>query len=137
MDARFNRSTLCRKIRRIADSSTRIEFNSVDAESFLAGLGDREDRERLFVYLDPPYYHQGQYLYMNAYDHAGHESLAKTVKALEVPWLMSYDNCDEVRELYADCAIAEEDLYYSAQTRRIATEVIISPTGAGALRQTA
>ena len=126
IDARFNRDTLCRKIKMIAESSDHIEFHSLDAEELLSSLGNREDRERLFVYLDPPYYHRGQYLYMNAYDHAGHESLAGTVKALGVPWLMSYDNCDEIRELYAGCIVEEKELYYSAQRRRVATEIIIS-----------
>jgi hypothetical protein len=40
---------------------------------------------------------------------------------------MSYDNCTEIRELYPDCNIGEAELSYSAQTRRVATELIITP----------
>jgi len=49
------------------------------------------------VYLDPPYYQRGSENYRFNVDH---QALAKMLSHLSVPWVMSYDDCEEVRRLY-------------------------------------
>lgn len=74
---------------------------------------------RAFVYLDPPFYHKADRLYRHHFDDAEHARLADGVAALAergVPFLLSYDDADEVAALYADRGLAPSriELVYSA-----------------------
>ena len=59
------------------------------------------DSENTFFYLDPPYY-QKEDLYTShetpAFD--GHERLAEILKNIKGKFLLSYNDCEYVRELY-------------------------------------
>lgn len=51
------------------------------------------------MYLDPPYYHKGDSLYLEKMTPGDHFDLA--VLLFKRPnWVLSYDDCDEVRELF-------------------------------------
>jgi DNA adenine methylase len=51
------------------------------------------------TYLDPPYYIKGKALYSEYMTHNEHVSLAKTLQN-RTNWILSYDDCPEIRELY-------------------------------------
>ena len=57
MDARFNRSDLAERIRRIGHYRHRIRLFNEDAEVFLRCLNLPKQS---LIYLDPPYFHRGQ-----------------------------------------------------------------------------
>jgi len=50
----------------------------------------------------------------------------KKVKKIKSPWLITYDNCQEIKNLYKDCNGLEFSLRYSAsqKNRSIATELM-------------
>jgi len=52
---------------------------------------------KVFAYLDPPYFVTGHRLYLETVDH---NALAAALRRRKSPWVLSYDNCPEVRELY-------------------------------------
>ena len=73
-----------------------ITFKCLDFET---SLSKHEDK---FAYLDPPYITSQFYYGKNGHLHKNfdHERLAKVLKARKTPWVLSYNNCDKVKELY-------------------------------------
>jgi len=54
--------------------------------------------------------------------------LARYIKGQRtLPWIMSYDDTDVVRELYCDQQLTSLPIHYSLQTKRSAKELIIAP----------
>lgn len=62
------------------------------------------DRANALFYCDPPYMGTEQY-YQAVFSTADHERLAKTLHGIQGRFLLSYNDCDAVRELYKDCEI--------------------------------
>lgn len=75
----------------------------------------------LFAFLDPPYM-QAENLYDGHADF-NHDLLFGCLKDRRA-WLMTYDDCDEVRDLYADFPILQHDVRW-ALSDRTGSEVII------------
>ena len=75
IDARFNRSDLVERIRRIGRYRSRIRLYQHDALEFtktiIPTLGSNT-----FTFFDPPYIENGEDLYLNNYDVDGHQELA-------------------------------------------------------------
>jgi len=125
MDARFNRSALCGRIERIAEYGERVRIVNRDARDVIRELGNDEN----VLFVDPSYYHKGQKLYLNALDAKYHTGLAALLrKRKDAAWVMTYDDCPEVRALYRDWArVRPFSLRYSAAQRRRAGELLIVP----------
>lgn len=68
------------------------------------------------VYLDPPYYVQGKNLYPKFMQPAQHVALASALR-LRNRWVLSYDNCQAIRELYEFASIQHIDARYSINGR--------------------
>ncbi|SEJ63451.1 DNA adenine methylase [Azotobacter beijerinckii] len=114
IDARYNKEGLAARVSRLAGLRERINLFNMDAMEFL----EREIDRCSLIYLDPPYYKKGSQLYRNHYKPSDHAAIAERVKVLEVPWLVSYDNCAEIAELYSDVPGVEFSLHYSTHNSR-------------------
>ncbi len=125
IDARFNRGDLAQRVRRIADKSSQIEVTDLDALDFLETL----PRERLLCYLDPPYYRKASELYANFYLPSDHAAVAQAVHGLSCPWIVSYDNTQEIRRLYSDFSDIRYDLRYTARKRYEGKEIMFFSPG--------
>lgn len=90
IDARFNKKALIQRIQRIGRYNSRITLYQSDALNFttdtLPGLG-----KNTFAFYDPPYIDSGEDLYLNLYQLDDHRRLARAVKRLKQPWVMTYD----------------------------------------------
>lgn len=64
-------------------------------------------RESSVVYLDPPYYVQGENLYKHAMEEADHVRLADALRAARFRWLLSYDDHQRIRDLYSFATVTE------------------------------
>ncbi len=63
------------------------------------------DREGSFFYLDPPYWEsEGVYSNIN-FTRETHERLRDTLKNIKGKFMLSYNDCPEIRELYKDFII--------------------------------
>lgn len=133
MDVRFNREGLAERILSLARMKDRIRLSQRDAIVFLKDeLPRGQARKQVFVYLDPPYVNNGQRLYLNAYQAADHARLARYLEAQgTLGWVMSYDDSDLVRELYAAYQMARIPIRYTLQNKRSARELIIAPNHVG------
>lgn len=123
IDCRFNRDDLSDKIFAIADRKRDIIVSNKDAIKFLKDLKGI----RKFVYLDPPYYVNGKYLYLDYYKKQDHYILADYLKkTTKFKWVLSYDNVCEIRELYQDYDLYEFDLKYTANKVKPGAELLTS-----------
>lgn len=127
VDARYNRSELVRRLQRIASFRDRINVTRQDACNVI------QDKLKCdsFLFIDPPYYHKGQELYLNALEHDYHARLATVLRASKSQaWVLTYDDCSEIRKLYRGWAnVQRYSLRYSAAVRRQANELFITPKG--------
>lgn len=130
IDARFTKPELVRRIERVAEYKAAIRLTQLDAGELLRTLDTRLSTKKALVYLDPPYYEKGRALYRNFYNtHQDHADLATEVAKLKVPWVVSYDNVDEVQGLYTRFKRLEYGLRYSARDRYEGKEVMFFSPG--------
>lgn len=124
LDARFNKSDLINRIKIIASKKANIHIYNQDAKFFLDNVVSKFKKDTL-IYLDPPYYVKGKGLYQNHYGHEDHLSIAKTIKQNYMhPWIVSYDNTEEINDMYSGLRKVEYGINYSAQSRYQGPEVI-------------
>jgi len=133
LDVRFNRETLAERILKLGRWRDRIHATGMDAIRFLTSeLPRGEARQNVLVYLDPPYVKKGQRLYLNAFEARDHAALSRYMLRQRVlPWIMSYDDSDLVRQLYSGCRQGLLPINYTLQDKRTARELIIAPGGIG------
>lgn len=62
------------------------------------------DRENALFYCDPPYFETEKY-YRARFQESDHKRLADALHNIKGRFLLSYNDCPQVRELYADCII--------------------------------
>ncbi|EKO3572987.1 DNA adenine methylase [Vibrio navarrensis] len=124
LDCRFNKDRLVEQIRSISEYKNNIVLTNLDATQFID--------EYLFsiegpclVNIDPPYYVKGKGLYQNFFEHDDHYRLFRSVRNIQHPWIVTYDNTPEICGIYAEFEPQEFGLTYTAQTKRKGTEVII------------
>ena len=126
LDARFKRDVLVGRLRRIADQAKNIHVHCRDALELLQVASDLMP-VRSMIYLDPPYYVKGSGLYRNFYQHDDHLAIAKLLRQrrFQRRWLVSYDNAEQIREMYAGVRSIEYGLSYTAQRRYTGSEVML------------
>lgn len=92
-------------INRVLATAKRIDKVIVENLDF-EELIRRYDCESAFFYLDPPY-SKGQGYATTSTKNFGHERLRDCLKNIKGKWLLSYDDSDYIRELYAEFNIIE------------------------------
>lgn len=125
MDARFPREGLVERIERIARYRDRITVTGMDAAEFLVMVVPNLGRNGV-LYLDPPYFDKGQGLYEKSYDLGDHQAIAALVRNLSCPWVVTYDDVEPIREMYAGEVVLDYFLDYSAANRRVGKEVMFA-----------
>lgn len=126
IDCRFNKEKITRQIRAAADFAERVSIHWGDAISFMQRTAESLATGFSFVYVDPPYYHQGPKLYRHHYEDADHAELAAFLQQQGYPWLLSYDDHPRIRELYANNTVQPIYLDYNVKSSRTAQELAIS-----------
>lgn len=127
VDVRFNKSSLKKRIEKIATHKSRIFISNDDAIHFMKRL-PREVLRTAFIYLDPPYYMKGRKLYMNYFQDEDHISLSRYIGTWDgMHWLMTYDDVEFIRTLYAGYRLFSYHLNYSLQKKRKGEELLITP----------
>lgn len=128
VDCRFTKSELERRIRRVRKYRDHIHLHRNDALEFL-GHVERNLPEQTFLCIDPPYFNKGSTLYTSFYAPEDHAAVAKKVLSLDRPWIITYDRCAEISALYTSRRQFEISLNYSAQVKRVGSEILIASKG--------
>lgn len=125
IDCRFNKEELISRIRRIGFFRSRISVCNMDALNFFADYVPAIPKHSL-VYIDPPYYEKGAYLYENHYVHEDHAQLSRAVsELLDLNWIVSYDNSEQISNLYTGFDQQTFSIDYTARTYAKGTELMI------------
>ena len=101
----------------------KVTFSNLDCCEFLER---NPESPGTFVYADPPYY-ISSYIYgkdgdmHESFDHA---KFANTIKKRK-DWLMSYNDCEYIRELYKDCIIESVSWSYGMNASKPSSEILI------------
>ena len=86
----------------------RIEVHHLGFEQFINLIPS----ENAFIYLDPPYYQKGKILYPEQMSPNDHAKLSYCLKD-RTNWVLSYDKCSEIIDLYYFADIVDIDANYS------------------------
>lgn len=99
--------------------SKRLKMALIENLSYEKFIKEYDGKETLF-YLDPPYIGTENYYKMpRAFDLKSHESLAFILKGVRAKFILSYNDCSVVRELYKDFNIKEVSTNYSLNINSI------------------
>jgi len=127
LDARFNRSALIERIRKIAECKDRILLSQLDAIELMRSISKKDNSQ--FLYADPPYYARGKSLYRNFYTHRDHQRVAEVIQELEIPWVVSYNDVPQISNLYNGRRTIRYPLSYSAASRYKGQELMVFSDG--------
>lgn len=118
IDCRWSPDYICKKIDKLHTLFSKLEIKnnkctSLDFEELIKCPGN------CFLYLDPPYYIKGNELYQNGFTKDDHNRLADLLKSTEHPWILSYDDCEEIRSLYNWAKIKSTAVNYTITAEKV------------------
>jgi len=119
---RFTRSCVDRVLQL---DFTDVELYNIDYEEFII---EHSNREGEFLFLDPPYYLKNKSkLYGNngdMHEHFDHNKLHECLSKTK-GWLLTYNNCPFITDLYKDYKIIETSWSYGMNKSKISSEIVI------------
>ena len=122
---RFNRKDLATRVRNLAKYKSQIHIYNKDICSFLLHYIERYAGNAM-IYFDPPYYEKGQELYLNFLKHIDHVKIRSKIEQLaNVDWVITYDDCPEILDLYRGHICRRMQWNYSAAMKRTVNEIVI------------
>ncbi len=125
--ARFNLVKLASDLEDIHERLAGVVVENLDFEDFLT----RYDRPDTLYYLDPPYFGVEGYYGKELFCRDDFERLAGILNGLKGQFILSLNDCAEVREIFADHTIIAVETTYSVQGNgngSKASELIITNT---------
>ena len=123
IDARYNSLNLINKIRNIAEKREQIVLLNQDAKELLQPQQLRR-YYKTFINLDPPYVKKGAQLYKNAFTDVDHREVSQFISNWNRKWIVTYDICPLVAEIYRDFRSSYLDVTYSVRMSKKAQENI-------------
>lgn len=121
MDCRYDKIELIRRITNISKYKSRISISNSESMELINLL--RND-DKVFLYLDPPYYKKGPELYMNYFEHENHKELSDYLSKLDLKFIVSYDDCPEIRNLYSGYRYRTYTLNHSVSNKGNGKEIM-------------
>lgn len=123
IDARFNRDSLAERIRVLSLYANNMVVTSNDGIDTIREYSSKDD---VFIYADPPYFEKAGSLYLNTFTAENHKELARVLNNVAMSrWILTYDNSDQVADLYSERRRRRFELHYSAYRVTTATEVAV------------
>ncbi len=124
ISCRFNKKDLIKKIKKISSYKKKIKIYNIDALKLI----NKDFGNNIFFFFDPPYYKKGSQLYNNHYSHNDHVKMANEIKKLNhnIKWIVTYDDVNEIKEIYKDYIPFKYKLNYSVETKRKGSEIMFA-----------
>lgn len=128
INSRYNKITSIAKIEAIARHADSIDVFNLDGMIFLKLLTRQHRNRKCLIYFDPPYYQKGPALYLNHFSHQDHEALRDDILKCPFPWVLSYDNHENIVDMYRDqdCRLYRNSIRHTITGNTHAEELIIS-----------
>lgn len=125
LDARFNKKTLLEKVYNIAKYKDSVLLTNLDVHDFIDNVLTNYEVENTFINFDPPYVNKGPSLYLNAFCSQDHIDLSYKISTCHHNWIITYDQCILISELYKSYYQELIKLNYSAGDNKVGTEIVI------------
>ena len=127
LGCRFNKENIIKRIRDVASLRDRIRLFNLDANDLINRELNQENAH-CFYNIDPPYVLKGKSLYSVYFTEQDHRDFKATVGQYldDVPWIITYDDCELIRDIYDDYHIHEYQLFHSAHGREKGPELVIT-----------
>ncbi len=109
IDCRWSPHYICKKIDILHErfSKLSIRGNICTNLDFCELINDTQCSA--IIYLDPPYFVKGNDLYQHGFSENDHIRLAECLRATKHQWVLSYDDCPEIRKYYNWANVEEID----------------------------
>lgn len=123
LDCRFNKGKIIEKIKLIGEMRDNIGLYNLDVNELIEKVIPKDS----FTFFDPPYYHKGKSLYPEFFSESDHITLRDTIEKcmMDKNWIITYDNADEIKNLYLNYVIEEFSMHHSAANKGQTTEIMI------------
>jgi DNA adenine methylase len=119
ISSRWNPERLCTTVDAIHERLAVCDVRYAACTCFDFAQVIQDDSCPSVIYLDPPYYDKGNELYQCSFTRADHERLAGLLRTSRHRWVLSYDDCPEIRELYGWASVQVIDgVGYSITARK-------------------
>lgn len=123
--ARFNLNTLGARLDELHERLAGVVIECLDFEEFL----HRYDRPTTLFYLDPPYHGTEGYYGKGMFSREDFARLARALAELKGSFLLSINDCPEIRTTFKDFYFEEIDTTYTVRGQGTATsarELLVS-----------
>ena len=116
----------------LTDAAPKLEGSELYSVDFEEIISMPARGTSVLMYLDPPYYHSDQKrAYTKPFQRSDHARLADALKNTDHFFCLSYDDCQEIRDLYAWAYIYDVSWLYNTdnkcgQSRKTCKELIIT-----------
>ena len=127
LDCRFNKEEIKRKITDIALLEDRISLYNYDASDLIINQLDFQN-DTAFLNIDPPYVVKGSRLYTNYFKESDHRNLEQVITEhlRDIPWIITYDDCDLIRDIYKQYMVTGYDIQHNARVSVKGKELVIT-----------
>lgn len=125
INARFTKSTIIKRLEYIKKYKDKIKVYCIDGIELLKILEKSKNIGKYFVFLDPPYYQKGKFLYLNHYNDKEHKDLSNFLENSTLKWTMTYDDVSYINNLYNKMQKSKFILNHSAYKSKKGREVLI------------
>lgn len=100
-------------------------------EDFSTFIHRYKDIPNSIMFLDPPYLleHGKNKLYGNSgdlHENFNHKLLADLLKTCKIDWILTYNDCEKIRQLYDGFEIIDVNWAYGMNTSKKSSEIIIT-----------
>jgi len=123
ISCRWNPSNIVKKFKKIRMALLKYNINEVFCIDYKKIIN--KVNEHALMYLDPPYYLKGQEMYMHGFGYDEHVELSKSLYQTKAKWVLSYDDCDEIKDLYKWANMEEFNARYYIKTIRNKKEILV------------
>ena len=126
LNCRFNKGRIADKIRSLKALEDKLKIIQIDGLEYMKNHA-LQSPDNVFFYVDPPYYGAGKDLYRFYFTDFDHQQLSAFLTGTEIPWLLSYDDAEFIRNLYQKKSnLPVYTDYQSGHLRRGVKELLIS-----------
>jgi DNA adenine methylase len=106
-----------------------LDFNNIDIYNYdFEYFINTYSNDKSIIFLDPPYYlDKNSKLYGNdgdLHNNFNHEKLFNVIK-LKKNWIITYNNCDYIKNMYKEYIILNVNWSYSMNKTKSSSEIII------------
>lgn len=127
LDCRFNKDEIKKRITDIALLKNRISLYNCDASDLIINHLEIQNNN-VFFNIDPPYVVKGSRLYTNYFKEPDHRNLEQVIteNLRDIPWVITYDDCELIRNIYKQYLMTEYDIQHSARVSVLGKELVIT-----------